>query len=647
VRVAVLEGPTRRSAPVVAALAGGGLNSIVALAAADLDGDGNDEVVMAYAGEDVLHLYTTRRDDKTFSFEPFGLGATVKLDSGAKLRSFNASIAILDVSHDGVLDIVTNAEGCYAHAAYGVGGGRFHSSPQLGVADPDQETSLFDVRTPDASTKDGWSESILLTRRVDSTSPEVQLMTIRCPPSALFSSDVCDAIAGGCEAVAVDLDRDGIEDFVATQGQQVGLLVARIQEGGATQHSFLDTDCPPHNLAAGDFDGDGVSDVAFLDQVPTVGGKPLTALKIAYGNAFAAPSPPRVGGLLERATGLVSGGFPDPPEGMMEGPQEPGERLFAARSFGTVDGDGKYTATSSGITFIKGNSDRQALAPLYVNDVSPENQAPELRDMEILADAAGKFAIGAGGDPAEGLAVIARENGKTPELWLLARSPDDGSPTATRSGDLANFSCAQCVLAAANVDGEGRDELLLFEGKELVVYDAGAEGFAERSRSATDHAFASIEDKNPRPYVPRPLVADLDEPDDDPSDDHLDVVLRSIDGALVVFWGGPGGTFEEKTLRAAPSCTLCAGQAIAQIRLGDAATRKVVVVGPGFLEFRAIKGRKLEPIGVELPEDDVPKVTADYTNVGAADVDGDGVDDLIVMPNSSSIRVFRGIPEVE
>jgi hypothetical protein len=56
-------------------------------------------------------------------------------------------------------------------------------------------------------------------------------------------------------------------------------------------------------------------------------------------------------------------------------------------------------------------------------------------------------------------------------------------------------------------------------------------------------------------------------------------------------------------------------------------------------------------VPIELPEPD--KVFAglpqdsDFTAIRAADLDGDGVDDLVVMRTSGFITALRGLPEIE
>jgi len=196
------------------------------------------------------------------------------------------------------------------------------------------------------------------------------------------------------------------------------------------------------------------------------------------------------------------------------------------------------------------------------------------------------------------------------------------------------------------VDGEGFDELLLFEGKSLVVYAAGADGFKEQRRSSTEHAFRSVDEAlNPRRYVPRPLVTRLDEEGKGRGSDPVDVVLRAENGDLVAFFGHGDGSFDETTLFPAPPCerAACAGQAIAEVHVGDPRTTKLVVVGPGLFGFYKLEGKKPAPIEVDLSLAP-PLSSTDYVAVGAADLDGDGVDDLAVMPSGSSIHILRGIP---
>jgi hypothetical protein len=661
-RVAILEDAHYRARTLAPDL-GKTFGDLVAMAATDIDGDGCDEVVLAFAGASDLAVYTTCDAQKNLVFSPYKV-PSVKLDGGAKVRSFNPSLLVYPSNPDDpYTDILLLADDCRLHIAFGTAQHGFGSTPPGGPGAGNGEMSLLDIQDPNITSQLQNPNTIVVAGKFTINAPsEKQLVAATCPNSAVFASDVCDPIPGDCEAAVVDIDRDGLEDIITTQGQELGLVVSRSVSNGLGFHlSTLDTECPPHHLATGDFDDDGVADVAFFDQAPLGGGGKSTVLKIAYGKAYAAPEPPRIVGTFAHAEALVSGMFTQTPPGQ----QLSQAQLFAARTFWT----GAAMIEGSGVGLVVGDSDRQGLAPIYIPallDVGTDKA--RLDKIELIAAAEGRFVVGADGTivnesdttAARGVAVVAREDGSaTLGLWLLHRNQQDGGIVAVRADAAKDIACDSCVLAAADTDDDGIDELLLFEdrpgsGPELVIFHATAQAFDAGTKKTTTYGFRSIETgTNPVTYVPRPLVAALEPPPKGMKNAPVDVVLRAKTGELVAFWGDGKGGFEERKLFDAPcDVTKCQGrQAIARVRLDDATTPKLVVVGPGLFGFYDLKDRAPVAVDTGLSADVLatvkPKEETTFTAVSAADIDGDGVDDLVIMPSSSSIHVLRGTPVLE
>jgi hypothetical protein len=660
VRVAIIDRPEQNALEQNAALPGGDLNTITALAASDdIDLDHCAEIAVGRGGATEIEIY------RVCAMPPapgemkgdmyLETLSKVALDNNAALRFRNASVLLSDVNADGLPDLVANANDCTIHVAYGDGHGAFGS--MAGTMDgvmttlQVQQAELLaqmvdphsvlaaghfgtDAQEPDGGMPNGGMPSGGPVRR--------SVIGVICNDADTFDSDVCAAVDRGCEAHVADLDRDGLDDVVIAGGQQVGLVVGRSNENDKGFHiALLDTECPPHDIAIGDFDDDGINDIAFFDQTSVAGGGATSAVvKIAYGRPYQTPEEPKVAGLIDNATGLVSGRFT--PENLADITAP--TKMFAARSLVRKEVDAKGETQTivekSAIGLIATNNERQALGLFYVPkrlDNDPDTYAT----LEILAVARGHFVEGS---TAEEIAMIAREPGKGPELWRVRFDATKGTLVAERSSGDNPMCSGSCVLTAMNADGEGLDELLLFDSGTLTVYSAAADGFSLQSSVATSHTFVSIEDtmKPPAKYVARPLVTDLDPVNlDQPEAEHLDVILRDREGVIVAFWGNGDGTFEEKELFKPGTCTgKCA---VARIREGKGERKRVALVGPGVLKVYELAGR--EPVEVQVSLDvEVPDMNTDFVAISAADVDGDGVDDLSIMTSGSAIHVLRGKP---
>ncbi len=236
----------------------------------------------------------------------------VQLGGGARIRDVNASLAVHDQNGDGFLDIVVNAiqgDRGELHVAYGLGDGRFHSTPSLpSSGSPDQRTGALSLDDAELEAALADPDRIFVAGDFDANRPGPELVPLDCRPGAPFQSPVCGSIGGGCEAIAADVNADGHLDIVATETQLPDITVYTGASDGTFYTQRVATQCPPHFLAVGDFDGDRVNDIAYFDQQARPSSpQPSTRLDIAYGNAFAAPSAPAGHGRLDLASGLVAG----------------------------------------------------------------------------------------------------------------------------------------------------------------------------------------------------------------------------------------------------------------------------------------------------------------------------------------------------
>lgn len=600
-----------------------------------------DEVVVGIRGSSTVEIYQLCTNAGAYQFAP---AQTSKITLfGTKVRAKNARIVVADLNGDNILDVATNGADFKAHAAFGLGDGRFHSQPPPlppGLM-PDGKTGIL----PDmAATTAAGQDQIFVAIEMDPAHPGVEFYSAPCPPfDDEFTSPTCAALAGDCEAEVVDIDADGDQDVIISEGQGVDLAIHR-QNGGAFNVTFMDTVCPPHHLGTGDFDGDGVNDVAFFDQAKNAAGTRTTSLSIAYGNAFDAPDAPIASGTFDDATGTSVVQF---------GPPGSGALLAMTRSI-------ENGANRSAVGIIEVGNERAVAGPHYLK--LGDTGALAFASLDIVALAAGSFSSTASTVEFGVITLAGASPPKVPQLWLVEPNGQEGLFSVKSTGESSDIPCGNgCLLAGVPGQTGAPDKLVLLGDKVAVIYEATDAGFVEKSRSTSTYSFSPV--INSKPPVRdnlRPFVEDID------ADGWKDIVVLSADGALVGFFGSGDGKFVEVELLPHPSCWNmegCGNYAPAMLNVdGDAALEFVVAArnltgastDTPILAYDIIGAgdkRTLVPLNLLTVLKDVGAQSAelipadtDYVNLSAADIDGDGVTDLVIMPNSNYYTVLRGLP---
>lgn len=582
-----------------------------------------DELVLARVGEKRIAPYRLCNPNGGYAFAAL---PAVTLDAGAAVRDENATVVAADVDGDGNQDLLTNATDTTIHVAFGLGDGRFHSKkPPVQV--PDQYTGpMLGGDDPNLSGED----RIFVAGELDASHAGVDFVGIPCPPSGAFQSPTCGVAAGGCEAVVADVDADGDLDIVSTEGQELDIAVRRRVADGSFHVTYLSTSCPPHHVDVGDVDGDGVADIAFFDQTSKGPDQNTTALSIAYGRASEDPSEPVASGRFDEAEGLSVVAF---------GPAQGGAQLAISRSLG----GGK---NGSALGVVEVGNERTVVAPFYFStSVKP---GEPIEDASLVAQTAGNFGTGTDEKARAALAVItttASQGGAAETKLLLVDSDEDaGSLRVLSEGGSSTIPCTDACMLAPLPQADGSpDKLLLLGDKSLTVYRADASGFVEEASATIDQTFrAIVSGANPPQYAPRPLVGLFD------GDAHFDVVARATTGALVGFFGRSDGLFDIVELAAAP-CEdgSCGGLSAARIEVDGDAELELAVTGPGRLAVYDLVDRELVEKKNLFFTINPPAEDATFTAMEAADVDGDGVTDLVIMPSSNFFAVLRGLPERE
>lgn len=206
---------------------------------------------------------------------------TVALDPPAPI---DAAPQIVDVDGDGHLDVLIGAAGA-PYVAYGDGHRLRAAEPyQLAVADPDVVSP--DIPMPLAA-GDFTGDGI-----IDFVFPSYLLLsapgTAGGPPTYI-PDDANEGLPWTAARIA-DLNGDGHPDVVAASSLRLGIDYFN-GTGRAHLHPFsLPTDRPVSDLAIGDYDGDLINDLAFVEVMASADQRDL--VMVGFGAPAGPPAPP-------------------------------------------------------------------------------------------------------------------------------------------------------------------------------------------------------------------------------------------------------------------------------------------------------------------------------------------------------------------
>ncbi len=280
--------------------------TVVAVAAGDLDGDGLDDVVSTLDSNRVAVLRTTEASQLGSALS-YGMGSSpadvqlADLDGNGELDVVTANaagnnisvrlgagdgsllgesrfavgvnpsgVAVADFDLDGNLDlVVSNADSLDLSVLYGTGGGNFGSEQRrpLGFSPgPPSAGDLNGDGRPDVVVADGRGFSnALFTLMADVDG------TLQTGPTVVAC---CTVIGAGM----ADVNGDGINDLLGKTLDQGDLILATSRGDGtfegamrfSTQPIDITTFFQDVDLVAGDFEGDGRTDVAVVQNYQAI-----------------------------------------------------------------------------------------------------------------------------------------------------------------------------------------------------------------------------------------------------------------------------------------------------------------------------------------------------------------------------------------
>jgi len=344
---------------------------------------------------------------------------------------------IADMNVDGHLDVVLGAGG-RPYVSYGDGRALSVAIPyRLELANPDEVKP--DIPMPLAAgdfTGDG---------RVDFVFRDRLLVSIPAPGSPLprYVPVQPNAAAPWTDAKIADLNGNGKVDVVAASSARLDI---DFFNGTGTQfltRFSIPTERPVQHLAVGDFDGDLIDDLAFVETA--VSASERDAVMIAFGAYAGPPLPPTAVARVKRT------------EGLSVSEQDHIATLMVS-SAETVGGK-----TGGVFTLLDGSGDRLPYAPLNLVSFTSDGL---VASSAALALTIGGFTADRQGD----VMALATRDAIAWELWLLPEiETSDHEPARFRwdldprlvPARLAEISVVVNIgSASADVDGDGRDEAL-------------------------------------------------------------------------------------------------------------------------------------------------------------------------------------------
>lgn len=462
------------------------------------------------------------------------------------------------------------------------------------------------------------------------------------------------------EARIGNFNGDGIPDVFARYGSALDApLLANNGDGRFTTFT-VPSDQPIQAIEAGDFDGDRILDVAFLQSpraFSDVAGSGEIELRIAYGKANGGPEAPRVIGRFENARELH----------VLHTADSPVDNLAVVSIDPTVDAQGS-PSQSTNVTVLFGSGERQPIAPLFLRDENSQSpyspsRSVSYRVWDPLILQAGALLTEGQTDVvsiAAGITVDIRQQqpGRLPFIFPFPMGFWVATHQSDTAGSLGTFVEAQDLTSAFRpLD---RLELLNFP---LVATTGDIDfpanrrdeivGFTETAAGVTTLFILRTSDGRVTEPVPHPELTVT-------SSDPIDLGDLDGDGApeLVLVSGGPGARKARVFLHEGESAFAATAMEV-PLPTSDAGTAADPVafaflpsgVTPGgkvLTRLAIVTARQLYLATLRDDRSGFDVVTLpdglgtgeQLTSVVVGDFDGDGVPDL-ALADSGSVTILK------
>ncbi len=548
---------------------------------ADLDGDDGEEIALAVVGSTSVRVFSPVHDGRFVSDLDL---STVTLPAPADTRG----LRLVDVDGDARLDLVVGVDSNRVAVARGLGAGAFGPAVFDGFFES-FSGSPFPLAKLQLGASRAWVNDFGIFRDDAGTATLIDFN------NAFFWSEV----------VVGDFNSDGLDDMAATVANKPTLDVFLQTQGNLFAHTRVVTSKIPTNLRVGDFDGDGTTDLAFVESASS-GVGPFTVL-VSFGSPQGLTTPVSVGvwatvASLESASVFLRAAvFRDGVDDLI------------------VQGTLDPASFTESYTFLFGSYQRVMFAPYEIKD----SMGSVVSDHTLVGDY--------DGDGQADVATLSLDSNATSGIRVdLARGTGGG-----------NLASPTVPLATANVEGSISAFCSRFRTTDFDA-DFYTDVVGLQASFCVDEAsppqlvvirVGAAQTRVEQVALPRGMsefaIGDVD------GDGRPDVLVTGFDDtftavAAVLFRDDNGFT--------TVSIPSADPRGLAVVNADDDAAPELVVVGSAGVELFEIDGREL-----------TRKTTVLDGFFGglvfALDVNGDAVDDLVVQDDlAGELRVFFAIP---
>ncbi|MBI4821232.1 MAG: VCBS repeat-containing protein [Deltaproteobacteria bacterium] len=393
----------------------------------DLDGDGDEELVLAIHGSPVVSVLHPRCAGSCAPVEVTAEALTFPgaIDSGVQLG---------DVDGDGTLDLIADV-GDRTAVALGDGSGSFGLPAIEARFDALLYIDIYPIR-PELATR--WpvaAGDLDADGRADFVSPFGVYVS---SSGGLTHRGTNVSSLEWTEAVVTDLNRDGHADVAAISADFPGVDLMLGDGAGRFSLGRVETDALVRSLRTGDFDGDRVGDLALV-----IGSGPDEQAAVVFGTLEGPLAPPvsmgRLGGTISDFESA---------------------KLYSGPFFFDVTDDLIVTTSSQSqsIAFLTGARERRMLSPLILG-------VPDEALGSSLAVVTGRFDPGRAAEREPDVAVLDALGATLVQGAAEARFDTLRRLEGTELGCFAGLDPICTLLGTAELDGDAAAaELVLVSG---------------------------------------------------------------------------------------------------------------------------------------------------------------------------------------